>query len=116
MIIVSRSLVEQHYEEHSGKDFFENLLNYMSLGPVVAMVWEGKGVIAGGRKQLLGATNPLNAEVGTIRGDLCICAGKNLVHASDGPESAKREIALWFREEEVVPWSRAIEPWISRSL
>eukprot|EP00904_Undaria_pinnatifida_P003841 jgi/Undpi1/13458/HiC_scaffold_8.g03117.m1 len=115
MLTAPRPLVERHYEEHAGKDFFENLLNYMCSGPVVAMVWEGTNVIAGGRK-LLGATNPANADVGTIRGDLCTTPGRNLVHASDGPTSAAREIALWFSEEETVNWSRSVDPWVSRDL
>ncbi|CAN0100383.1 unnamed protein product, partial [Laminaria digitata] len=97
------------------QDFFEKLLSYMCSGPVVAMVWEGTNVIAGGRK-LLGATNPANAEVGTIRGDLCTNPGRNLVHASDGPESAAREIALWFTQEETAHWSRSVDTWVSRDL
>ncbi|CAB1118968.1 unnamed protein product [Ectocarpus sp. CCAP 1310/34] len=115
MLTPGRQLVERHYEEHADKDFFEKLLDYMCSGPVVAMVWEGHNVIAGGRK-LLGATNPLEAGAGTIRGDLCTNAGRNLVHASDGPESARREIELWFSREETVQWSRATDPWISKNL
>eukprot|EP00752_Nemacystus_decipiens_P008884 g7929.t1 len=115
MVTPSRGLVERHYEEHVGKLFFEELLDYMCSGPVVAMVWEGTNVIAGGRK-MLGATNPLDAEAGTIRGDMCTNAGRNLVHASDGPESARREIELWFGQEEVAPWNRATDPWISKNL
>ncbi|CAM9574353.1 unnamed protein product [Scytosiphon promiscuus] len=115
MVTAGRPLVERHYEEHVGKEFFDKLLDYMCSGPVVAMVWEGTNVIAGGRK-MLGATNPLQAAAGTIRGDLCTNAGRNLVHASDGPEAAKREISLWFREEEIVRWDRAVDPWVSRNL
>ncbi|CAN0241415.1 unnamed protein product [Ectocarpus fasciculatus] len=115
MVTPGRQLVGRHYEEHADKEFFEKLLDYMCSGPVVAMVWEGHNVIAGGRK-LLGATNPLEAGAGTIRGDLCTNAGRNLVHASDGPESARREIELWFRREETIQWSRATDPWISNNL
>lgn len=115
MLTPTPSLVERHYEEHAGKAFFPNLVDYLSSSPVVAMVWEGADVIAGGRK-MLGATNPLDAEVGTIRGDLCTNAGKNLVHASDGLESAEREIALWFKPEELWTWTRSVDPWVNKSL
>ncbi|CAM9619440.1 unnamed protein product [Choristocarpus tenellus] len=111
LVVPSRTLVENHYEEHMGKPFFENLVTYFCSGPVVAMVWEGNNTIAGGRK-MLGATNPLDAEIGTIRGDFCTSAGRNLVHASDSPQSALREIGLWFREEETTHWTRSNDPWI----
>lgn len=85
----SDDLLNEHYKEHVGKGFFPGLVKYMKSGPVVAMVWQGKGVVAAGRL-LLGATNPLNSQPGTIRGDFCIDMGRNLIHGSDSVESAKR--------------------------
>lgn len=96
----SKELLEQHYSDLSAKPFFPKLITYMLSGPVVCMVWEGKGVVATGRK-MLGETNPLNSAPGTIRGDFCIDVGRNICHGSDSVESAKKEIALWFKPEEV---------------
>jgi len=95
----------------SKKPFFPGLVKYFSSGPVVAMVWEGKGVIKGGRR-LVGATNPNDAEDGSLRGDYCIEVGRNIVHGSDGPDSAQDEISLWFTPNEVVSWNRTNEQWI----
>lgn len=96
-----RDLLARHYEEHSEKPFFTGLLDRMVEGPMVAMVWEGQGVIAGGRA-LIGATDPTKAAPGTIRGDYCTHMHYNAVHGSDGEEAARREIALWFQEDELV--------------
>lgn len=85
----SEDLLKQHYADLSGKGFFEALIKYMLSGPVVAMVWEGKGVVATGRK-MLGETNPLNSAPGTIRGDFCIDVGRNICHGSDSVESANK--------------------------
>lgn len=85
----SKELLEQHYSDLAAKPFFPKLLNYMLMGPVVCMVWEGKGVVATGRK-MLGETNPLNSNPGTIRGDFCIDVGRNIIHGSDSVESAKK--------------------------
>ena len=90
-----KELLEEHYEEHRGKPFFDSLIAYMSEGPVIATIWEGENVIQSARN-MLGATNPLKAAPGTIRGDLATSTERNLVHASDSSESAKREIRLWF--------------------
>ncbi|KAJ1982052.1 nucleoside diphosphate kinase Ndk1 [Dimargaris xerosporica] len=87
--------LEQHYADLAGKPFFPKLINYMLSGPVVGMVWGGKGVVKTGRI-MLGATNPLDSAPGTIRGDYCVDVGKNLCHGSDSLESAEKEIALWF--------------------
>ena len=92
-----QDLLEEHYRDLKDKGFFPKLMGYMTSGPVVAMVWEGKGVVATGRK-MLGATNPLESAPGTIRGDFCIDVGRNICHGSDSVESAEREIALWFKE------------------
>ena len=109
---VSRELAEQHYGVHKERPFFGSLVEFITSGPVVAMVWEGDGVIAAARK-VIGATNPLTAEPGTIRGDLGANIGRNLIHGSDAPETAQSEIALWFKAEELVNWQPTILSWIS---
>ncbi|ADI63947.1 nucleoside-diphosphate kinase [Trichormus azollae] len=108
---VSRELAEQHYAVHRERPFFPSLVEFITSGPVVAMVWEGDGVIASARK-IIGATNPLNSEPGTIRGDFGINVGRNLIHGSDAPETAQYEIALWFKDEELVAWQPQLTPWL----
>lgn len=108
---VSRELAEQHYAVHRERPFFPGLVDFITSGPLVAMVWEGEGVIASARK-LIGATNPLNAEPGTIRGDFGVSVGRNLIHGSDAPETAQQEIKLWFTDEELVSWQPTITPWL----
>jgi nucleoside-diphosphate kinase len=108
---VSRELAEQHYGVHRERPFFGSLVDFITSGPVVAMVWEGDGVIAAARK-VIGATNPLTAEPGTIRGDFGANIGRNLIHGSDAPETAQSEIALWFKEAELVNWQPTILSWI----
>ena len=107
----SENLLKEHYADLSGKGFFPSLIKYMLSGPVVAMVWEGKGVVATGRK-MLGETNPLASQPGTIRGDFCIDIGRNICHGSDSVESANREIGLWFKEEEINKWKSHSHEWI----
>jgi nucleoside-diphosphate kinase len=97
----SPQLADEHYAEHRGKPFQPSLVEFLSSGPVFAMVWEGDGVIKSGRA-MIGATNPQASAPGTIRGDYGIVTGRNIIHGSDGPESAEREIGLWFKPEEVV--------------
>lgn len=92
---VERSIAEQHYAEHASKPFFDSLLEFITSGPVVALVVEGDNAIAAFR-QLAGATNPVQAATGSIRGDYAVEVQYNIVHGSDSPESAKREIDLWF--------------------
>lgn len=111
MLRLSRQMAEEHYAEHRGKPFFESLVSYIGSGPVVAMVWEGKGVVAGVR-QLMGSTDPTQAPAGTIRGDLAVDVGRNVVHGSDSVASAEREIAFYFRPEELVEYRRAGEEWL----
>lgn len=111
MLQLTREMAEEHYAEHRGKAFFEGLVQYICSGPVVAMVWEGKGVVAGVR-QLMGSTNPAQAAPGTIRADLAIEVGRNVVHGSDSPASAQREIDLYFRPEELVSYRRSGEEWL----
>jgi nucleoside-diphosphate kinase len=108
---VSRELAEQHYAVHKERPFFPGLVEFIISGPVVAMVWEGNGVIASARK-MIGATNPLSAEPGTIRGDYGVTVGRNLIHGSDAPETAQSEIGLWFKEEELVSWQPTLTPWL----
>ncbi len=113
MLQVTPSLAEKHYGEHIGKPFFAGLVKFITSGPLVAMVWEGKGAITLARN-VIGATNPANAAPGTIRGDLCVEIGRNVVHGSDGPESASREISIFFQDSELLScWSRNIDTWVS---
>lgn len=111
MMQVSGELAEKHYAVHKERPFFRSLVDFITSSPVVAMVWEGEGVIASARK-IIGATNPLNAEPGTIRGDFGISVGRNLIHGSDGPDTAKDEVSLWFSDAELANWTPAITPWV----
>jgi len=108
---VTPEMAERHYAEHKGKDYYEPLLKFVTSGPSFAMVWEGENAIAIGRL-LIGKTNVLEAAPGTIRGDFALSTRFNLIHGSDSPESAKREIAIFFREEELLSYDRSIQPWI----
>ena len=108
---VSRELAEKHYDVHKERPFFGSLVDFITSSPVVAMVWEGDGVVAGART-IIGATNPLTAAPGTIRGDFAVSIGRNLIHGSDGIETAQSEIALWFGDGELVDWNRAATPWL----
>jgi nucleoside-diphosphate kinase len=94
---MDRDLAQEHYAEHEGKPFFDELVTFITSGPLVAMVLEGEQVVAAAR-QVIGATNPLEASPGSIRGDLAISVGQNMVHGSDSPDSGKREVALFFPE------------------
>lgn len=111
LLNVSRELAEQHYDVHKEKPFFKGLVEFITSGPVVAMVWQGDGVVASARK-IIGVTNPLNAEPGTIRGDFGISIGRNIIHGSDAVETAQREISLWFKEEELAGWQPSLTSWI----
>jgi nucleoside-diphosphate kinase len=94
---LDRALAEQHYAEHQGKPFFEELVSFITSGPLVAMVLEGKDAVKAAR-QVIGATNPLEAAPGSIRGDFAVEVGQNMVHGSDSPESAEREANLFFAQ------------------
>ena len=109
-ITASRELAEKHYGVHRDRPFFSGLVDFITSGPVVAMVWEGDGVIASARK-LIGATKPLEAEPGTIRGDLAINIGRNVIHGSDGVDTAAFEIGLWFQEAELNYWIPSDQSW-----
>ncbi len=95
LMTISRELATQHYAEHDGKPFFEELVSFITSGPLVAMVLEGESAIVAAR-QVIGATNPLEATTGSIRGDYAVAVGQNMVHGSDAPESAAREVKLFF--------------------
>lgn len=109
-VSVAESLAEQHYAVHKGKSFYEGLLKYITSGPVVVMAWEGPKAIEAVR-QTVGATNPTAATPGTIRADLAVDIGRNLIHASDGAETAAAELGLWFGPDELVSWARDGERW-----
>ena len=112
LMSVDQALAEQHYAEHKGKSFFEPTVQYIMSSPVVAMVWEGKNVVALAR-ELMGATNPANANPGSIRGSFGMDISRNVIHGSDSVASAEREIALYFRPEELCDYRKAGEEWLS---
>lgn len=109
---LSREQAENHYGEHKGKPFYEDLVGFITSGPLVAMVWEGKDAVAICRK-IMGATKPQDAEPGTIRFDFAMTMERNAVHGSDSPASAEREIAIFFQPEEMVgTWDHDLDHWI----
>jgi nucleoside-diphosphate kinase len=111
MLQPSQELAEQHYGVHRERPFFKGLVEFITSGPLVAMVWEGEGVVAAGRL-MIGATNPLTSNPGTIRGDFGVSIGRNIIHGSDAVETAQSEIALWFKEDELVSWTPVSTPWL----
>lgn len=112
LVQVDRALAEAHYAEHKGKGFFEPTVAYIMSSPVVAMVWQGKNVVALAR-ELMGATNPANANPGSIRGKYGMDISRNVIHGSDSVTSAEREIALYFKPEELADYAKAGEEWLS---
>jgi nucleoside-diphosphate kinase len=108
---IPRELAERHYGEHKGKGFFNGLIDYITSGPVLVMVWEGENIVADLRA-MMGKTNPKDALPGTIRGDFAQQTGRNIVHGSDSVESAKREIDLFFNDYEQLSWKMSSEPWL----
>ena len=111
LVQVSEELARKHYAVHEGKPFFDSLIRYITSAPVVAIVLEGHNAIEITRATM-GATNPAQATPGTIRADFALEIGRNLVHGSDSHETAQTEIALWFRPEELISYSRDIDKWI----
>jgi nucleoside-diphosphate kinase len=109
---IARELAEKHYAEHVGKPFFEGTVSYITSGPVVAMVWEGKNVVAGAR-EMMGATNPNNANPGSIRGSYGLDISRNVIHGSDSPASADREINLYFSPAELLEYTKDADRWLS---
>ena len=101
----------EHYADLSKKPFYNDLCEYGASGPVCCMVWEGDNAVKTGRK-MLGATKPFDSEPGTIRGDFCIDVGRNICHGSDSVEAAKKEIALWFKKDELCTWKDHSDPWV----
>jgi len=105
---ISNELAEKHYAEHKDRPFFGELVEFITSGPVFAMVWEGENVIKTAR-QMMGSTNPSDAAPGTIRGDYGVVVRKNIIHGSDSEESAAREISLFFNEEELLQYDRPVD-------
>lgn len=108
---IPKEVAETHYGEHKEKPFFGELVDFITSGPVFAMVWQGEQVVDVTR-QIIGKTNPKEALPGTIRGDYGLTVGKNIIHGSDSPESAEREINLFFKQEELTNWNQTISSWI----
>lgn len=112
LVQASRELAEKHYAVHKGKPFYESLLKFLTAGPTVALVWEGREAVTVART-LMGPTDGVKAAPATIRGDFALSVQNNLVHGSDSPENAAAEIALWFRPEELVSWTPVDQTWIA---
>jgi nucleoside-diphosphate kinase len=111
LLVVPPARAKEHYAEHEGKPFFDGLVEYLTSAPIVAMVIEGSDAIEGCRSTI-GATNPIKAAPGSIRGDFGQTIGRNLVHGSDSPESAGREIAIWFADNEIFTTPNQMEKWL----
>jgi nucleoside-diphosphate kinase len=111
MMRVTRELAARHYAEHQGKPFYEGLLTFITSGPIIAMIWEGREAVTVVRS-LMGATDPLRAGPGTIRGDLALDHGMNLIHGSDSPARAEDEMALFFSASELHDYERTSDRWI----
>ena len=114
LVRMNDALARQHYAEHVDKPFFKGLAEFITSGPLVAMAIEGEDAICMVRT-LMGETNPANAAPGTVRGDYAVSIGLNLVHGSDSLESAQRELALFFKKDEILEYDRATDPWIIES-
>ena len=110
-IQVSRELAETHYAIHKGKPFYDGLIAYIVSAPVMAMAWEGPNAVAAIR-QTMGSTRPTEAAPGSIRHDFALEVGRNLTHASDSVENGEKEVALWFKPEELVDWNREVDRWV----
>jgi nucleoside-diphosphate kinase len=108
---VNQELAETHYAIHKGKPFYYGLIAYITSAPVMAMVWEGPNAIAAVR-QTMGSTRPTEAAPGSVRHDYALEVGRNLTHASDSVENGQAEVSLWFTDQELVSWERAIDPWV----
>ena len=114
MLLVTEELAHRHYADHVGKPFFNGLVKFITSSPIVAMVIEGENAVDVVRNTM-GVTSPSDAAPGTIRGDLALTIGANLIHGSDSAESAKREIGLFFSPDEVIDYTRAVDSWIIES-
>lgn len=112
MMIISREMAEKHYAEHKGKPFYGDLVAFITSGPVMAMVWEGIEAVKVVRK-MMGSTDPQEAAPGTFRGDYALFTGNNIVHGSDSPESASREISLFFLDNELITYRKDLDTWVN---
>ncbi len=108
---VSQELAGQHYSIHQGKGFYDGLIKYVTSAPVMAMVWEGPDAVVAVR-QTMGSTRPTEAAPGSVRHDFGLQVGRNLTHASDSVENGLKEIEMWFNEDEILSWDRAIDSWV----
>ncbi|KMK76441.1 nucleoside-diphosphate kinase [Alkalihalobacillus pseudalcaliphilus] len=108
---ITEETAKKHYAEHSERPFFGELVDFITSGPVFAMVWQGENVIKTARK-MMGATNPADSEPGTIRGDFAAQLSMNVIHGSDSPESAEREIGIFFTQEELCEYEKAVNTWV----
>jgi nucleoside-diphosphate kinase len=111
MMRITEDVAARHYAEHQAKPFFDGLIGFITSGPVVAMIWEGREAVTVVRS-LMGSTDPLKAAPGTIRGDLALDLGMNLIHGSDSPARAQTEIALFFSQSELHDYERTIDRWV----
>ena len=111
LMVIPKETAEKHYAEHKDKKFFPSLISYITSGPVFAMVWEGENAVQV-CMNIMGKTNPQESAPGTIRGDYCMVTGVNIIHGSDSPESAAREIGIFFRPEDLVDYKRDSDKWI----
>ena len=111
MLHVDRALAAEHYAVHKGKPFYEGLIAYIISAPVMAMVWEGPNAVAAIR-QTMGSTRPTEAAPGSLRHDFALEVGRNLTHASDTVENGEKEVALWFKKDELVDWKREVDRWV----
>ena len=109
--VIPKETAEKHYGEHKGKKFYDSLISYIISGPVLAMVWEGEDAVSVCRN-MMGKTNPKESAPGTIRGDYGMQTGMNIIHGSDSPESAEREISIFFKPDEIISYGRTADKWI----
>jgi nucleoside-diphosphate kinase len=111
LLKMDTAMAKEHYAEHIGKPFFNDLVGFITSGPVLAMVWYGENAIQVAR-QMMGTTNPQEAAPGTVRGDYGLFTGNNIIHGSDSSESAVREINLFFKKEELITYDKSIDFWV----
>ena len=110
-MVIPKAAAEKHYGEHKGKKFYDSLISYITSGPVLAMVWEGENAVTVCRN-MMGKTNPQESAPGTIRGDYGMQTGMNIIHGSDSPESAEREISIFFKPDELITYKRTVDQWL----
>jgi len=113
LLWMDKALARRHYAVHEDKPFFDDLVKFITSGPIIAAVFEGQGAVAAARS-VMGATDPLKADPGTIRGDLALDMGQNLVHGSDSVENAEKEISIFFTDREILAYQRAIDPLVTK--